>query len=79
MGNYLVKILSDDDGELIEKQNQLWHYVVNKSGGEMTLCKGEFFGFGESACKFRIKVVERGGITCPHCLSQIKQIKSIKL
>lgn len=76
--NYLVKILSDDYGEPRDKASQYWHFVVSK-GGNQTLCEGEFFGQGESGCEFKVKEVERGGITCPNCLEQIKEIKAIKL
>jgi len=76
--NYLVKILSDDSGEPREKDFQFWHYVVDK-GGTQTLCEGEFFGKGESGCEFETKTIYRGGITCPNCLQQIKEIKAIKL
>jgi len=78
MGHSVVKILSDDCGEKREKEFQFWHYVANK-GGSQTLCQGEFFGVGESGCEFKTKFVERGGITCPECLKEIKEIKSIKL
>lgn len=76
--NYLVKILSDDSGEPREKYQQYWHYVTNKTGNQ-TLCEGEFFGFGESGCEYEVKQVKRGGITCPKCLAEIKDIKAIKL
>lgn len=76
--NHLVKILSDNAGEIRDKDFQYWHFVSNK-GGSQTLCEGEFFGYGESGCEFEEKSVERGGITCPKCLEFIKEIKSIKL
>jgi len=78
MSHLVVKIFSDDLGEPREKEFQFWHLVTSK-GGNQTFCEGEFFGRGESGCKFKIKEVEKGGITCPSCLNEIKEIKRIKL
>ena len=74
----LVKILSSDDGEPRDKHLQYWHWILTDTGNH-TLCEGEFFGYGESACEYEIKTVKRGGITCPKCLEIIKEIKAIKL
>ena len=74
----LVKILSSDDGEPRDKDLQYWHWIENRTG-TATLCEGEFFGSGESACEYEIKEVQRGGITCPVCLEIIKEFKKIKL
>lgn len=73
----IVKIISDHSGE--KRLNPKWHYIHTVCGGNATLCEGEFFGMGESGCKFEIKKTERGGITCDECLQIIKTIKSIKL
>jgi len=77
MTNYLVKLLTDDDGTAYDDPK--WHFVDIPGGGHATLCTGEYFGVGESSCKFETKTVKRGGITCPDCLNQIKTIKAIKL
>jgi len=77
--NDLVKILSSDDGYKIELKNQVWHYVVTSCGGSATLCEGEYFGMGESGCEYEGKRVKRGGITCPKCISIIKDFKAIKI
>ena len=76
--NQLVKILSSDDSEEREKEEQVWCLVVSWTGNQ-TFCQGEYFGFGESACKFETKTVARGGITCKRCIEKIKEIKKIKL
>ena len=76
--NFLVKILTSDDGEPRDLDLQYWHYVINDDA-ERTLCEGEAFGEGESSCEYERKSVKRGGITCPDCLLKIKKIKAIKL
>lgn len=75
--NFLVKILSSDDGE--KRDNPVWCLVHVITGGNATLCGGEFFGEGESSCSYETKRTERGGITCEECLRIIKEIKSVKL
>ena len=77
--NFLVKILSSDDGEPRDKDQQFWHLVENTAGGNATLCEGEYFGEGESSCKFETKKVDQEGITCPYCIRKIKWLKKIKL
>jgi hypothetical protein len=75
--NHLVKILSNDDGDKIS--DPVWCLVHQICGGNATLCKGEYFGFGESGCVYEIKKVKKGGITCLQCLEIIKKIKAVKL
>lgn len=77
--NGLVKILTSDSGEPREKANQVWHYVDVACAGNQTLCEGEYFGLGESGCKYKTKTVEKGGITCKECINKIKDYKAIKL
>jgi len=77
--NNLVKILSSDDGEIRDKENQVWCLVETVCGDSATFCQGEYFGFGASGCEFEVKTVERGGITCPRCIERIKTIKSVRL
>ena len=73
----LVKIISDDDGEAIDKP--VWHLSTDACSGNTVLCTGEVFGFGEGDAVYKTKEVERGGITCEHCLTSLKWFKSIKL
>lgn len=73
----VVKILSNDDGQEINKEDQVWHFVNDHGSGQNTLCGGEYFGMGESAVKYKYK--ERGKITCPECIHMIKKIKAIRL
>lgn len=77
MSHKVVKILSGDDYE--ERESPVWCYVTTVNGDSATLCHGEVFGFGVSACKYEVDIVEAGGITCPDCLEIIKKIKAIDL
>ena len=53
--NLLVRIIRDDDGDL-KSDHQDWHLVdPGNPQGDATLCTGEFFGGGESACEFVTK------------------------
>jgi len=70
----VVKITTNDAGEKIKQPK--WCLVVNRAGGEMTFCGGEFFGFGGSHCEYEQK---EGRITCPECIEFIKEIKAVKL
>lgn len=76
MAHTLVKITSNDDGDKI--QNPKWHWIMTIDA-DRTLCGGEAFGEGESNAKFKLKTLKKGGITCPLCLSIIKEIKAIEL
>ena len=77
MAHNLVKILRDDDGEKVD--NPEWHYVATWGDSNRTLCTGEVFGYGEGNAEYKIKTVQRGGITCEFCLSIIKSLKKVKL
>ena len=77
MPHTIVKILSGDDFE--ERENPVWCLVDEKCGDSATFCSGEYFGYGASSCKYKVKTVEKGGITCPDCLKRIKIIKDIDL
>lgn len=79
MGHTVVKILADYNGLPRDKEEQVWHLVVEACGDSSTLCQGEFFGIGAGTEEFKTKEVKRGGITCKDCLDTIKLIKSIKL
>ena len=62
--NVLVRITHDDDGSP-KRDPDMWHLVdPGNSQGNAALCTQEFFGGGESACKFQTKEVKKGGITC---------------
>lgn len=75
--NNLVKLITTDDGE--KQKNTKWHLVVNRAGGSMAFCTGEFFGFGSSACEYEERQLSRGGITCDDCLRLVKEIKEVKI
>jgi hypothetical protein len=77
MSHRLVKILSYDDGEKANRRG--WCWIVNNDGTDRTLCDGVAFGFGDSGCEYKQRVVERGGITCKTCLKLIKEFKAIAL
>lgn len=70
----IVKITVNDDGEKV--RNPKWHYAFNTGSGDQALCTGEYYGFGESGCEYKLS---RGKITCPDCVAIIKEIKKIKL
>jgi len=55
-----------------------WHLLSNGEGDQTIFCTGEFVVDLEDQGR-KIKTVERGGITCERCLSQIRLIKNIKL
>jgi hypothetical protein len=73
----LVKILSDDDGEEIE--TPVWHLAASHCGDPSVLCTKEQYGFGQSDCVYKVKVVKRGGITCQECMKMLLEFKSVKL
>ena len=77
MSHKIVKILSGDD--LVPRENPVWCLVVKACGDSATFCDGEYFGYGASSCKYEVKIVESGGITCEECLKKINEIKQIKL
>lgn len=77
MAHTVVKILTSDQGEKYDKPK--WHLVTEIAGGNATLCGGEYFGSGESGCDYKVKRVDKGGITCEDCLKEIRIIKALKL
>lgn len=76
MAHNLVKLITDDDGEPMEP---VWHFPYVAGGSNVALCNGVAFGSGQSSAKFKTKIVQRGGITCPQCLDMIKAFKKVKL
>lgn len=78
--NTLVKLLTHDDGEKIDKDEQVWHLSdPNTEQGERVLCTQEFYGYGESGCEFKTKTVKIGGIECDDCKKIIKLYQDVKL
>ena len=78
--NKLVRYITDDDGEE-HRDAHLWHLVdpTYPAGGEASVCETEYFGFGESTLEYETKTAQRGGITCPHCIDNLKRYKAVKL
>lgn len=74
----IVKQLSNDDGDPIEKEKQTWHAIHVISGDRAMICTGEFIDLGAGDGTYEIKQSTRG-IKCKSCISQIKYYKSIKL
>ena len=77
MAHELVKILSDDDDEPYE--NPVWHIIDLWNTDPATLCSGEYFGEGQSGCRYELKMRARGGVTCEECLRKARWLKSYKL
>ncbi len=75
----LVRIIKNDDGDLQPSWKD-WHLIdPGNPAGPATLCTGELFGAGESACVFEKKSAVRGGITCAVCMERLKAYKGIRL
>lgn len=74
----LVRFLSTEDGEEPQGTDKKWHWIISVDASR-ALCSGQVFGYGESAIDYEIKLVKKGGITCPNCLQMIKEFKAIKL
>lgn len=79
MSHKIVKLFTDDYGEEYEEEEQVWHLSTIATGDPVVLCSGEFYGLGQSGCKFEEKIVSYGGITCNKCIEIIKLHKSLKL
>lgn len=76
MANHLIKIAESHSQGVREESDQVWCALASMDT-ERTIC-GDAVDT-ENIIKAEFKVVKRGGITCPLCLSVIKQIKAIKL
>jgi hypothetical protein len=76
MAHNLVKLITDEDGAPMPP---VWHFPIALDGSNRAICNGQVFGEGEGAAQFKTKIVQRGGITCPYCLSIIKSLKKVKL
>lgn len=77
--NLLCRMTRDDGGEEIPKEDQVWCLQTPYADGAQKFCTGEYFGYGEGDALAETKRATRGGITCPQCLDQIKQIKAVRL
>lgn len=73
----LVKITHNEDGDKMDRPP--WCFSVVRSGSPMAMCSMQVYGYGEGSAKYETKQAERGGITCPQCLAEIKEIKAIRL
>lgn len=76
MVNNLVKFITNDDGDAVDDS---WHLVSEACASPCKLCTSEVYGYGEGKATFELKTVERGGITCEDCLTDIKILKAVKL
>ncbi|KIF51026.1 hypothetical protein [Vibrio owensii] len=76
MANHLIKITESHSQGVREESEQVWCALASMDT-ERTLC-GDAVD-SDNIIKAEFKVVKRGGITCPLCLSVVKQVKAIKL
>jgi hypothetical protein len=79
MTHKLVKIVVNEEGDTVEKEDQVWCLVTEFSGSCRCFCDGQVIGYGESFSKYEEKEVQKGGVTCKSCIKNIKFIKSVKL
>ncbi len=79
----IVQLLTVDDWKSKAEDNKInnpvWCLVIESCGDKATFCKNEYFGEGQSSCKFELKTVTKDGVTCPDCLKMISNIKSINI
>ncbi len=73
----VIKIYVHDDREKVKYPK--WHLIQDWGDTPRILCDGSVFLMGDGDVKYDIKEVERGGITCPECLSILKHFKDIRL
>lgn len=78
MAHTLVKFIQDE-GMDEDYKDEYWHLSTTACGDPQKFCTNEVYGEGQGNAKGTVKIRQKGGITCPECLKQIKQIKSIKL
>lgn len=75
--NRLVKIFTDEDGYEIDDPE--WCLVgPSCSDGDMALCSGQYFGFGDSTVKYSERTRETKGITCISCLEKLRVLRGVK-
>lgn len=73
--NRIVNLITDDDGCEHPNAGQ-WHLVTSFGDANRTVCTGEAFGEGESACTFEFKT---GKITCQNCIDIVNFFKKVKI
>lgn len=78
--NHLVKMLIDDDKEVIPEEDQCWCLVSPNpvTDAPRTLCKQEALDTDTHAV-WLSKSVKRGGITCQKCLRIVRAFKAVRL
>lgn len=77
--NHLIKMTIDDDGEVIEVEDQKW-CLSSPAGNDAgrVLCTHAVLDSDTNAT-WEDKSVVRGGITCEKCISIVRAFKAIKL
>lgn len=80
MANHLIKMTVRDDLEPVPLDEQKWCLVdpAPFKDASRLLCSGEVLDTDTDA-KWESKVVLRGGITCDHCMTNLKAYKTVKL
>lgn len=51
-----------------------WHLCISQGDGESTACGQVYAEYERDS-----KQMEKGGITCPDCLTLVRELKAIKL
>lgn len=72
------RITTDRDGSLEGDDLKLWHVIASGGDTDRLLCSGLAMD-AAGDIEVDVKLVVRGGITCPQCLSAIRDIKAIRL
>ncbi|PSV00613.1 hypothetical protein C9J27_05610 [Photobacterium kishitanii] len=76
MTNNLIKIKESQSQGIREEAEHVWCALVCMDSSQ-TLCGDSVDD--DNLLSVDYKIVARGGITCPICLSIIKEIKAIRL
>ena len=76
MAKHLIKIIESHSQGMRDSESLHW-CATGSIDTERTLC-GDAID-SANLIKAEYKTVKRGGITCPLCLSFIKEVKKIKL
>lgn len=77
--NNAVRLMTQDEGSPHENPD-IWHLVDPANDrGPATLCTAEFFGPGESGCRYEVQLAKPGVVGCPDCIRKIKIYKAVKL
>ncbi|PSV27616.1 hypothetical protein [Photobacterium sp. GB-72] len=80
MTNELVKIIKNDDGDILPNVEQEWCLVDANPSLDVArvLCTQAVLDIDTNA-EWEEKSVARGGITCDKCITIIKAYKAVKL